>query len=322
MHGRSDSMRVLRNQPMMKEGILPYNEKGKVVYKFKDWENIKHFAGKQAFIVDGHPDSILINGNTQVFGRVEYHLGTKGEHVIYGDLYLEDDAPDRSGYSQCYTFEPVDKKGLYNNDSYDMVQWLNTIDHCALTNNARDPNAMKVAGDELTFKNQNDKNAIDIKNVIYTKINTFDNGDLKMTVNADEYISQIKDLTKTNTKLEADFDSYKLKTQTDIDSFKKEIASITGERDALKTNYDSLKVRLDKIDADAKIEQEKEHNGLKAELKEWGYPVDSDEKFNNYDYCKAFYNGATGSKSKVVGQDEKGDKNKKKYSSQYKGSGE
>ena len=64
----------LKNQPLAKEGKLPYMQKnGRVIYKIKRWKDLKTFIGKRVPIVDEHPINAkgeldFIDTNTKIYG--------------------------------------------------------------------------------------------------------------------------------------------------------------------------------------------------------------------------------------------------------------
>jgi len=57
-------MKLLKNQLIAKEGVLPYKD-GK---KLKKWDNLQKFIGQRIKVVDEHPKTGLITEEDKIWG--------------------------------------------------------------------------------------------------------------------------------------------------------------------------------------------------------------------------------------------------------------
>lgn len=314
--------KIIRDQPMMTEGVLPYiNKNRKVEYKLKKWDNIKKFAGTEAPITVGHPKtkSKKVEENTKVYGHVRYHLGMNGEHVIYGDLYLNPDAPERTGFSQGYECSIIKETGDFKGIKYDSFQDIREIDHCALTNFARNPDTNMIAGDsfETELQNENNDNAIYLKNVIYEYTKELNFDETEMANSNDELVSRVEQLGAKVNKLETKEKEHIV----EIDELKKQISTLKADKMAFETKYNAAKEKVDKFEAD---EQDKRLKEIHAEIKDLenkGFKIEIDETdFKDPEFCERFIKTMKKNlgEIKVVETDEKKDKpEKNKWMAQY-----
>lgn len=138
------------NQSIAKQGSLLYSD-GRGLKKIED---LHANIGREVPIVDGHPSR-----NNAKKGLVvdEKRYGTaiivacpKNDKRLCANLKLDDDAPDRDGFSIGFTFEKVDEKGELDGFSYDYIQSGLWIDHLALTDYPRDEEELMILGDALS----------------------------------------------------------------------------------------------------------------------------------------------------------------------------
>jgi hypothetical protein len=160
---------VLRNQPIAKEGVLPYRDGNKL----KRWVDLEKNIGFEVPVVDEHPP--VNNGKHGLVTDADRKFGTAlikkcmGNNRLCADLVLDDNAPVKKGYSIGYVFNEEDEKGEFDGNPYDSVQANLTIDHLALTDAPRDDDELLVAGDSRNILNNGGITRITVHN---TKNNT------------------------------------------------------------------------------------------------------------------------------------------------------
>jgi hypothetical protein len=158
---------VLKNQPIAREGVLPYRrEDGTVIRKFKRWKDLKKNIGKRVPIIFEHPDGN--NGRRGLFNNRKRVEGVavikryKNFKMLAADMYFRDDFKPAKGYSMGYPFKRVVKSGRDDNGhSYDEVQAELTVDHVALTNNPREPTALQSAWDASITESNGEVGVVD-----------------------------------------------------------------------------------------------------------------------------------------------------------------
>jgi len=141
----------IRNQPLMKEGILPYVEAdGTVVNRLKRWKDFKHNIGWKVPVIFEHPDKG--NGRRGLYNGermegVAIIKQYKNKKILCFDAELRDDFKNADGFSAGYPFVKIFKSGKYGNEAYDEIQAAIDIDHVALTFFPREPIALQGAWD-------------------------------------------------------------------------------------------------------------------------------------------------------------------------------
>jgi len=175
----------LKNQPIAKEGVLPYADG----MKLKRWEDLKRNIGRLVPIVDEHPldgkgKGRLVADSDKEFGKGKIkQCGT--EKRLCADLNLDDDAPVKMGYSIGYPYEQLDEPGVHDGERYDSIQANLVIDHIALTDRPRDGEELMVTGDakyyiigdssdKITQNNSLNNTIININRVGYDSVEFVD----------------------------------------------------------------------------------------------------------------------------------------------------
>jgi len=143
----------LFNQPIAEEGVLSYIENGKEVKKLKKWKDLKANIGRTVSIIDEHPDEKngkggLVNKEKK-YGTAKIIKCPNANRLLCSDPVLEDNSPNKKGYSIGFAYEPVNNPGKFGDQSYDQIQSNLWIDHIALTNHPRSGHAIQVAGDTI-----------------------------------------------------------------------------------------------------------------------------------------------------------------------------
>ncbi|MHA1382345.1 MAG: hypothetical protein ACTSR3_01165 [Candidatus Helarchaeota archaeon] len=233
---------VLDNQIVASEGKLPYTENGKVVWKWKRWENLKNFIGKKVPIVDEHPidadgKPILVNTNTKTYGYAIFKQCPTKNKVLCAKLELDDDAPKRKGYSIGFVYS--EDKPRQEEDA-DLAQVIQNMDHLALTDFMRNDIARRevsVSGDT------SENNAV---NKYYIGYDSF-----KFQPIVDNRSDKsVKTMSAEDLKI----------LKEELDSLRKENAELKGKKAAaLKKDLDSKIAEYNKL----KSEYEKRENEFK-----------------------------------------------------------
>lgn len=141
---------ILKNQPVAKEGVLPYSD-GK---KLKKWEHLKQNIGRVVPVLDGHPSNEngnfgLFSGKEKIHGYAFIKKCSKDKRLC-ADIKLFDEKMMRKGYSIGYPYLEDKSPGEYEGEHYDEVQSNLIVDHVALTDYPRDPRAVKSFADSKT----------------------------------------------------------------------------------------------------------------------------------------------------------------------------
>jgi hypothetical protein len=141
---------ILKNQPVAKEGVLPYSD-GK---KLKRWEHLKQNAGRIVPVLDGHPSNEngnfgLFSGKEKIHGYAFLKKCSKNKRLC-ADIKLFDEKMMRRAYSIGYPYLEDKSPGEYEGEHYDEVQSNLIVDHVALTDHPRDPQAVKSFADSKT----------------------------------------------------------------------------------------------------------------------------------------------------------------------------
>jgi hypothetical protein len=176
---------ILPNQPIAKEGTLPYRDGN----KFKRWEDLKRNIGKTVPVVDEHPPVDngrrgLVTDQDRRYGKALIKKCAR-ENRLCADVMLDDDAPIKRGYSIGYEFLEVNKQGEFDGTPYDSIQANLEIDHLALTDYPRDEDELQIAGDSrkvpeytretrITRDNTSDNTVININRIGYDSLEFVD----------------------------------------------------------------------------------------------------------------------------------------------------
>jgi len=215
---------VRRNQVIATEGILPYKmDDGSIRFLFKKWDDLKKFIGKNIKVVDGHPPSGLIETNTKILKELEIRQCSQGKKALCVDYTLEENMPNRKGYSIGYVYEPADEEGIHNGKPYDGIQKIEFIDHLALTDMPRNPTTVVTD---------------DIYGEIGNSIGNCNEEVNKKTIAFDSY----RDFNKENPKV-------KVKAMTDEKDLLNEISSLKTEIATLKATQSATDAFAEEIDA-------------------------------------------------------------------------
>jgi hypothetical protein len=131
-------MRIYTNQIIAKEGILTYDEHGKVL---KQWSNLKESIGKKVPIIDfTHPTKE--NPTRNEVGYAVIKKCPIGQNLLCGDLTFFNSDVKRKGYSIGTVSDLINTPGKFGNEAYDKIQVIKDIDHIAYVDNPRDQNAL------------------------------------------------------------------------------------------------------------------------------------------------------------------------------------
>jgi len=262
-------MRLLKNQPIAREGALNFNGK----WMMKKWDNLKQFIGKKVPIPDDHPSDeegryrFFDKDKDKNWGFGEIKQCPNGNKQLCADIYLEDDAPERAGYSIGYGFTEVMEPGDINNTQrFDGYQKLNVMDHIALTDAHREPTAVKFYTDSKDDDNninkysigydtyiieKTPKKGVEIENKMSEQLekSLMKIGELEKELELKNtgFDSDLKDkdetIVKLREQLKKEFDARKSKELIQGDSLRAEFAELEEiDKDALKNaTLDQLK---------------------------------------------------------------------------------
>jgi hypothetical protein len=126
-------MRTYRGQTVSTPEALDYD--GEKIAK--SWESLKAMSGRRVPVVDGHPDGDLpfLTGCERIYGYATLRAN-ENKQVLEADIELEDDAPNRRGFSIAYLAEVEGN-----------VAEIISVNHLAITDDPRNPSAV-LAGAE------------------------------------------------------------------------------------------------------------------------------------------------------------------------------
>jgi len=264
-------MKVLKNQLVMKEGVLPYWEKGRLIKKLKRWKDLLKFVDKKIPVTDGHPEEGIVTPDTKIYGYGTYKVCKLKEKSLCVDFELNDDAPKRDGYSSGYIFEPIEELGKFEDQDYDMIQNLILPDHIALTNLPRLSEAVAtdskvlcqkfgICGMISTDSRESRDSKVVLNKYAYDSIIPFKiKNDLEINQKNSIEIEkkmpkELDTITAENKKLLEELAALKASKaagdeyQKAIDAEKAEKAKLKRENDALKAEFDALKAEKDAME--------------------------------------------------------------------------
>lgn len=127
-------MRILKNQIIAKEGVLTYGNKRLL----KRWSNLEQYIGITRPITDDHPPGNRVRPDTKIYGKFTIKKCPLGANLLCADLELNDDAPERLGYSIGFGFRELAESGKFHAEHFDGIQELTEMDHLALTDQPRE----------------------------------------------------------------------------------------------------------------------------------------------------------------------------------------
>lgn len=238
---------VLKNQVIASEGVLPYQDGAKL----KEWDNLKQFAGRLIPIIDEHPNMDngmggLLSGKEKIWGFAEVKAD-EATRSLTADVFLEDKAPIKRGYSIGYPFIDISQTGFHGSQKFDSKQKLLDVNHLALTNFPRNQIALRSAGDN-SIMGVSDSSQIDKYYLGYDIFKQFDTGE--HTIMSDDPKTELDSMRGLLAKAQ------------------QEIADLKAQKNALDTASKEVKQALDaKTAADQVIAQLKaENDGLKTRL--------------------------------------------------------
>jgi len=131
-------MKILKNQIIAKEGVLTSEGKRYL----KRWAELQRLIGKSGPITKEHPEGNKVRPETKTYGTYQVKQCPLGNNLLCADLELEDDAPECLGYSIGFPFKELDESGIFHAEPFDAIQDIQDMDHLALTDFPRDPNAL------------------------------------------------------------------------------------------------------------------------------------------------------------------------------------
>jgi len=232
-------MKILKNQPIAREGALNYDGK----WMMKKWDNLRQFIGTTVPIPDVHPldetGRLKTFSNEKSWGFAEVKQCPNGHKQLCADLYLEDDAPDRAGYSIGFVYDELEEHGILDNErTYEGVQVLSKLDHLILTDVNRDPRALRLYGDSK----DNDNN-----------VN-------KYLIGYDTYMIENKTPIEGVNKIENKMSEELKDSLMTIGELQKELAVVNADSDTRLKERDSLIAKLQEaltVETDARKSKEK-----------------------------------------------------------------
>lgn len=248
----------------MTEGVLPYvNSDGTVSHKLKKWGNIKDFIGVLPYITDDHPANKSIDTNTKLFGNVAVHQCPNGVKSLCGVVNLDENAPEKLGYSAGYSYIEREESGIFEGQKYDSVQEITRIDHIALTDYPR--NIEALATDKIQnygsihedlsatiAADSSDKGGVNINKFAYDSVRPFEFKKSSDKTGEDKIMpDDIKELNKTIVTQNKQLAKYEAQKEAndavkkDMEKQKKEIDSVKAENKKLTKAYDSMKLILE-----------------------------------------------------------------------------
>lgn len=257
-------VKIKKNQVIMTEGVLPYvNSDGTVSYKLKKWSNIKELIGKLPYITNEHPSSKSIDTNTKLFGNVSVHQCPNGVKSLCGVVNLDENAPEKLGYSPGYSYIERDESGVFEGKKYDAVQEITRLDHIALTDYPRNMEALATDKKEnygtihedlsaTIVVDSSDNGGVNINKFAYDSVRPFELKKSSDKTGEDKIMpDDIKELNKiinTQNKQLAKYEAQNTANDAfkkDIEKQKKEIDSLKAENKKITSAYDSMKLILE-----------------------------------------------------------------------------
>ena len=195
-------MKLKQNQIIATEGVLPYMKNGKVVWKLKRWGNLQNLVSQRPYMTDNHPNGKIITTNTKLFGTAEVKACGIGLNKLCADMAIDDNAPERAGYSIGYEYDTIDESGMFEGQHYDEIQEITRIDHIAMTDMPRNTEA--IATDEsknfgVCYEiDSTSENKVNIKNIAFDSISSFSDENSQKTT------EKVKDMPTDIEKLQKD----------------------------------------------------------------------------------------------------------------------
>jgi hypothetical protein len=203
---------ILKNQPIAKEGTLPYRDGNKL----KRWEDLKRNIGRKVPVVDEHPPVDngrrgLVTDQDRRYGDAIIKKCARGNRLC-ADVILDDDAPIKKGYSIGYEFLQVDRKGEFDGTPYDSIQANLAIDHLALTDYPRDEDELQIAGDSrevpeyaretrITPDNTSNNTVININRIGYDSLEFVDVNRNRQILDLARKLRKTNDTTASDAEL-------------------------------------------------------------------------------------------------------------------------
>lgn len=238
-------MKIIKNQIIAKEGVLTYGDRRYL----KRWSDLEKLIGNELPIPDEHPLGNKMRPDIRSFGKAKFKKCPLGANLLCADLYLDDDAPDKLGYSIGFPFKEINEPGTFHAEHFDAIQVISDVDHLALTNFPRDPNAINTDFVEMHYFPEplQEITAVmgdAVKNVNLSGI-AIDS--YKFVPNAVSAFDSLKECDHTMGELED------IKKQ--LEEFKK-----------FKEGYDSVNSQLQNTAAELKAYKEKEIAAEKAKI--------------------------------------------------------
>lgn len=292
LKAQSEGDSLIRNfQLVAKEGVLPYWEDGKIVYKYKPWDSLKKFHEIEVPIVDEHPPGLItpdipLEGYAKIFAD-------DATHTLYAEMFGVDEMPFRKGYSIGFVFIEREEKGKFNGIEYDSIQDIIKIDHIALTDNPRQPAAKMNRNYTMLLSGDNsdateiiiNKYCVDYHVDLHNRdVDQHNGSDTRMSseenVNTQSPAPIGMDAMKEITELRAKIAQYEAEKKA-ADSYKEQLDSLKTELDKIKEERDSLKKIFEE-------RREAELNKAKDSLVKAGLDA-KDLEGKTYDYIMGRY---------------------------------
>jgi len=231
------------------EGVLYYREDGTVKRLLKKWEDLVPFIGEKVPVVDGHPTKGIVGTADKIYTYAQIQQCKLGKKALCIERPQGDKIPKRRGYSIGFRYKPIMESGVHGDQEYDGIQKVLMIDHIALTDTPRNPEALATDSTEgLIYAYVGDDNEINITKVAHDSYREFEktSPDEVKAMDTENYIEEIASLKAELATMKAE--------KIAVDTF-------AGEKSDLETEIaklqEEIKVKNDAISHFESLEEER-----------------------------------------------------------------
>lgn len=232
-------MEYRKNQIITTASVLPYKGKdGSIRYLAKEFDNLKKFHGIKVPITMGHPKGGLVGTATKILGHTTLKICDKIKGLCAD---IPKNIPKLRGYSIGFVYKPVDVKGQLDGRDYDGKQELELIDHIAVTNENRNPEAVATDSIGLIVGDCNEE--VNKRLIGYDSYrDIISQNEVKAMADEKELLNEISSLKEELSRMKA--------LEEANDAFAEERTDLVKEIDKLR---DEIKTKTDAI---AKFEKD------------------------------------------------------------------